>query len=279
MSRSVTNPRGGAWGPWPRGRRAFDRRVLLISFAISVVVHGAVIVLYSVVLRSLRPALELVPWSGQEVRPSGTEIVILRERPAGEGEPVPEARRERRREPEGAAPRPPRPAGPALPAAGAARKPVPTAADVLRPRVRDPRLWRPTDEAILSLTPEERVRIRLYVKFEALNDSLAAEADAAARATDWTVADAEGNRWGVSPGQLHLGTITLPLPLDLVAAPGKRQEAEQRLRDFSEVERAAAAARVQEVWKERAKAIRERKDRERRERQAADSAEARPPPP
>lgn len=279
MSRSVTNLRGEAWGPRPGGRRHLDRRVLLISFTISFVVHGAVIVLYPVVMRSLRPALELVPWPGEEVRPSGTEIVILLERPAGEEAPVSEPRPERRREPERPPSTMPRPAGPALPEAEVARKPAPTAADVLRPTLRDPRLWRPTDEAILSLTPEERMRIRLYVKLEALNDSLAAEADAAARATDWTVADADGNRWGVSPGQLHLGKITLPLPVGFVAAPGKREEAEQRLRDFSEIERAAASAHVQEVWKERAKAIRERKDRERRERQAADTAETRPPPP
>ena len=56
------------------------------------------------------------------------------------------------------------------------------------------------------------MRLRFLARLEVLNDSAAAAAEAAAEATDWTYTDEEGRRWGISPGKLHLGDLTLPLP-------------------------------------------------------------------
>ncbi|MBI4541030.1 MAG: hypothetical protein HY704_16130 [Gemmatimonadetes bacterium] len=257
-------------------RRTPGRRPYLFGFSVSLVVHALAVVLYPVVMRSLRPAVGVIE-RGVERRPAGIQVVVLRE-PSGAPEEVAPTPERRRPEAERPVPAQPGPAAADRPGPAAGGR-APTAAERLRPRLGDPRLWRPPDEALTRLTPEERMRIRLYVTLEAINDSLAAEADAVARATDWTITDKDGNRWGVSPGQIHLGKITLPLPVGFVAPPGKRQEAEARMRDASDLERGAAAAQAQEVWKERAKAIRERKDRERAEREQADTTGARQPPP
>jgi hypothetical protein len=113
------------------------------------------------------------------------------------------------------------------------------------------------------------VRERVAGSIQAINDSVAAEVAAAERATDWTVKDKDGKRWGVSPGKLHLGDITLPLPLAFATPPGRRDEMNARVRSYNEIEAQSSRAQIKDSFQERVKAIRARKDRERAEKRKA----------
>jgi len=137
-----------------------------------------------------------------------------------------------------------------------------SAAERLRPRVGDWRLWlvyplaRRTD-----LTPAERtaqLEARLQAILEAYDDSMAAELARQAEAMDWTVGE-EGNKWGVSPEGLHLGPLTVPLPFYI--GPGR--ESEDMLREYGEIQRQAGEGAIRDAQDERIKATRERKQRER----------------
>ncbi len=115
----------------------------------------------------------------------------------------------------------------------------------------------------------DAVRERLAGSIQAFNDSVAAEVAAAERATDWTMKDKDGNRWGVSPGKLHLGKVTLPLPVAFQTPPGRRDEVNARLRSYNEIEQQSARAQIKDSFEERVKEIRKRKDRERAEKRKA----------
>jgi hypothetical protein len=135
--------------------------------------------------------------------------------------------------------------------------------DRLAPRTpADPRLFGPVDGLPPPAGPDE-VRARLAERINAYNDSLAAERFAEAKATDWTTTDKDGNRWGVSPGKLHLGKITLPLPLAFVPPSGRRDEVNAKLRSYSEIEQGASRAEFKDSFEERVKEIRKRKEAER----------------
>ena len=71
-----------------------------------------------------------------------------------------------------------------------------------------------------------------------------AERDRMASFTDWTYTDEEGRRWGVSPEGLHLGDVTIPIPLYFGASPGKRLEMEQRALDLADLNRAASYSEI-----------------------------------
>ena len=152
------------------------------------------------------------------------------------------------------------------PAADLARSlaPGPTAAERLRPRAGDLRLWAPVDPEITKLTREEVMRLLLVAELEDLADSMAIAEEIARRGTDWTYTDDEGRRWGVSPGKLHLGDITLPLPFGFSASPWEREQNAGRIWAWDDINQAAARKGVQDVWKERAEAIRRRMEAERK---------------
>lgn len=138
-----------------------------------------------------------------------------------------------------------------------------TLRDRLAPRApADPRLFGPVDGLPPPVGPDA-VRARLADRVRAYNDSLAAVHFAAAKATDWTTTDKDGNRWGVSPGKLHLGKITLPLPLAFVPPAGRRDEVNAKLRSYSEIEQGASRAEFKDSFEDRVKEIRKRKDAER----------------
>jgi hypothetical protein len=94
---------------------------------------------------------------------------------------------------------------------------------------------------------------------------VALAAAAAARAVDWTKTDADGGRWGISPEGLHLGDITIPIPVNFSPGPGKRDEVAGRVRDWSEIQSQGSRMEGKETFEERVKAIRERKEKERKE--------------
>jgi len=177
------------------------------------------------------------------------------------------------------APRPPRtpprggfaappggpPAGPA-PAAGRAGVPgggvggggTGTGLEV-RP---DPRLYvDPRRIALPEPTPHERYMAHLEARLRGLQDSAAAEAERQRRATDWTVRDADGRRWGVSPGRIHLGPLgSLPLPLTLGGSGERRDEAEAERRQRAEIDRQEQRRETRRTQEERARATRTRQD-------------------
>ncbi|MDT8369276.1 MAG: hypothetical protein RQ745_08720 [Longimicrobiales bacterium] len=150
-------------------------------------------------------------------------------------------------------------------------EPVPEgtpAADRLRAQAPDPKLY-PVNLDIQRLTAEQIMELDLMVSMEAIRDSIAAAQARAEAYTDWTFTDAEGKRWGVTPGKLHLGGITLPLPFGFGSTPWNLTAERERATRDAEIERQAITGLILETWEERFRAMRARADRARRERNEA----------
>lgn len=262
----MEQPARRASSPPGRGARSRStirahRRATWIAFGISALVHLAVILVYpSLMEREIEnPVPFLLPNAGASQQ--GMEAIVLvevdeldePERPPEPDEP------EDIRAPVAPDTRPDLGEG----AGDVLVPPSPTAAERLRADLSDRRLWSPIPEEALELTLKQRLELELAARIAAANDSAAAADAAARRATDWTYTDDEGRRWGVSPGQLHLGDVTLPLPFSFGVNPAMRDAANRRAWEWQEIERGAAAGLRRDSWKERAAAIRERRDRER----------------
>lgn len=248
-------------------RRGRDRRVLLVGLAISAVLHLVVITLVSDWLnpdsrRPPRPAPATIAEP-----PRGMRAVEMSIEPAARDLDVPELPEpDEREDPQERDDPAPRVVATAEAAADSAPADSLTAADRLAVRVVDPRLWEPM--ILIPRAPTiEDVEARIGAAVELLSDSALAEAEAAIRARDWTVEGADGGKWGISPGKLHLGTITLPLPIwfpvdpDALAAEAQWYELDQQLE----------RSRILESFEERVRAIRERRERERAESQKGDN--------
>ncbi len=244
------------------------RRAFWISLGLSGALHLLAIALY--------PNLHLrIPEAGYRpggaatfATPQGTELVNLRELAPTD----PEALRPELREPEpekppvldapGAGGKPPmEPASPGEGAAGASPR---TNAELLRPGDGDLRIWAPIDPERYQPSLEELMEMGLLWELEAFADSAALADEMARRALDWTYKDAEGRRWGVSPGKLHLGDLTLPLPFGFGPPPEGREKIQGRVWEWEEIQRGVGSAAVRESWKERNEAIRRRKEAERK---------------
>lgn len=238
--------------------RRYDR-IVAISLIASVLVHILLIRLSPLVIRYLEPDIGfyfpsqpvVIPEQGMRV----VDVVVV-ESPDIEPEPVPEP------EPE----EPPT----AEPEFGV--EPYVSAAERLRPRVGDWRLWLvPPVMRRTDLTPAERaagVRARLYAILEAYDDSVAAELERELEALIWTIGE-EGEEWGISPGKLHLGGITLPLPLFFGPHPAEARRHEGSIDEWSAIQRQAGQGAVDDAFEDRVRAIRERKAREEAEAAAA----------
>ena len=150
-----------------------------------------------------------------------------------------------------------------------------SAAERLRAGPVSPRLWRALDAEPIEPTPEEALELRLLAAIEEMNDSAAAQAERERAALDWTHTDGDGGKWGVTPGRLHLGDITIPLPFGFGPPPdynGDRAEAAFR---FSDIDRAAGSLAARQSWRERAEVMRRRREARRRaELEARAEAEA-----
>lgn len=149
--------------------------------------------------------------------------------------------------------------------------------DRLRYRLNEPQVWRPLAEIVSDEpSPQDVVAQRIASQLGAFNDSVAAEAAAAERALDWTTTDADGNRWGVSPGAIHLGSITIPIGnTQFAVAPGRREEFAGRVRSWNEIGDQAVREEAKGQFKDRVKAIEERMNRERAARGIAPPAPVR----
>jgi hypothetical protein len=243
-------------------RRGRERRVLYVGLAISLALH---IVLIAIAGRLLDPDVVYVPELRETtvVEPErGIRVVGIVESEVAEAmAPEPVA------EPVRPAPRRPQVAPPAVTEDAEAAPERRTAAERLAPRVVDPRLWRPM--IVLPREPSfEDVQARVAAAIEMLSDSALAETERAIRSRDWTVEDAKGGRWGVSPGKLHLGSLTLPLPLYFPVD----MEEQARQAYWFELETQLQRAEFLENFDSRVRSIRERRDRERSEGRPSDNS-------
>jgi hypothetical protein len=236
-----------------------SRRVVWSAFAISAAVHLLAILLYPLVFEDLGPSVPTSLPTTTEPR-QGIEVVELNEIDAA-AEPV---------EPEDPTEiedvdRPAADAdAPVLEdVTGIEVVPLTGMVDRLRPALTDERLWRELPPSFYELTLEQREEVVVAARLAAWLDSVQSGLAAEAALTDWTFTDSKGGRWGVSPGKIHLGDVTLPLPLNFGIPVGKRDETNELVWQWEEIMRQAARADVEMTWKERAEAIRIRRDRER----------------
>lgn len=150
-----------------------------------------------------------------------------------------------------------------------------SAAERLRAVIDDPRLLDALEPGPIEPTPHEALELRIMAAIEAMNDSATAEAARARAALDWTHTDEDGGKWGVTPGRLHLGDITIPLPFGFGPPPdynGDRAEMAFRL---SDIDRAAGSTAARQSWKERIEVMRQRREARRQaEMEAKAEAEA-----
>lgn len=256
-----------------RAPRVSYRRAFRVGIGLSVLLH------LLIVLFAWRTRLVPVPVVGEytpALAVGGEQAAMRVERivPVAEAQDDAEAPVPPEREPEPereATPGPVTQPG----AVDAAPSPGASVAERLRPRMVDPRLWtRPELPPPEQPSDIERVRARIAARIQEWNDSVAYEAARAADAMDWTVKDGEGRRWGVSPGKIHLGDITIPVPVGLGGPSQRREEQEKRARRDAEIAAQAERTDVDEFRQDRVKAIRERKDRERQERTGTSTAGA-----
>ncbi|MEX0979808.1 MAG: hypothetical protein WDZ89_01865 [Gemmatimonadota bacterium] len=266
-------PEGGNFRQHPRPS---GRRILFFSLLASALIHLLVIVVYPILMErgfagdpvreaetpelpdeamrvlSLRELREAGPEESVEPEPSEA-VAAPPEDPDDPDDPE---------EPDETEPTDPVTAPPVEGAVAAPDAPAPTPAERLQPHMVDPRLWREVGPGA-GLSDADRARIRVYGLMEEWGDSIAALEEAERRALDWTYTDDEGRRWGISPGRIHLGEFSLPLPIHFSTPPGLRDEVERRAWEWEEIERGAASAAVRDALKNRAQEIRARRNAER----------------
>ena len=141
-----------------------------------------------------------------------------------------------------------------------------TAADRLRPGYGDRRLWSAIPEEIARLSGRQLAQLELDMAIAAIADSMAVLDETSRRATDWTYTDDQGRRWGVSPGQIHLGGITIPIPFGFAVPPSV--EGARRAWQDADVAGQAGRATTAATLKDRAAEIRRRRDAERAKERA-----------
>lgn len=241
------------------------RWALLIGAGVSLLVHVALVLWISGELFIPRFEYESPP-RPTPVLPEGLQVVTV-EVPEAE-EPAPTEPRPRRPPPSPEEPEeqpPPEEEEPAegqpTPAPEAEEEGV-TNAERLRPREGDGRLWREFwDEDLRgrylggSARADSAIRAILGRYF----DSLRLSQEEYAEARDWTVGEGD-ERWGISPEGIHLGDITIPLPVDRLLSPTgpRRRELERELRELQEIQRQEAIGQAEETREERIDEMRKR---------------------
>lgn len=250
-------------GPDQVGRERPYRRALVVGIAVSVVVHGLLLLLVGGVEIGRRPFVSSPP---RPEAPEGLVVIRFLLAPPDAEEPAP------RRPAEEAARRPavrPAPERPGrLPAAETeAEEPALTNAERLRPRMGDDRLWvdfrHPIRPGSISRDRYAEAVDRLREVVRIWLDSLQLSEEQRRRALDWTFGE-EGSRWGISPEGLHLGEITIPIPFGSLFQQGGPlgREAEQALRDLQEIRAQDVRGDVEKAMEERREEMRRRSEEE-----------------
>lgn len=149
---------------------------------------------------------------------------------------------------------PPAKATPLVPSARAPSAPS-SAAERVNPKMGDSRLWASfgTSNAPAHLDDAARRRITLKewnavvnprLSIEEYNDSVRLAEEAAAKAVDWTLKTGPDGRWGVSPEGIHLGSLTLPIPIQFATPPGRREGAGVAQRSWSNIQAQSGAMEI-----------------------------------
>ena len=251
----------------PRKHRRAHRRALAVGIGASAALHVVAILLYSVVMTRWGPketvlAVQSLSRFTSDMRVVRVIEIELPDLTAESPEELPE--------PTAEAP----PFSDALPSGAddvdldeppRGRR----AADVLRVRSSDARLWREAMPELFELTEAERMQLELAGRLEEWTDSVAEVIAAELALTDWTTTDDQGRRWGISPGKLHLGDVTLPLPFYFSGNSIQREQAGRRAWEDQDILNGANVQALRSSWRARAEAIRRRRDRDRDETPAA----------
>jgi hypothetical protein len=244
--------------------KARNRRVMWVSLAISLALHALVVLIYSTWGETGIPGVTLPPTVDPDGSQGGTQIIAIAEQPPEESTQSLEPPEPLQPEPDEAPAPSEAPSTGVGPETDAEESTVPGhVADLLRPLLGDSVLWRQVDPALTELSDQEELELRLRWALTEWNEAMTSERAARDAALDWTYTDDEGNTWGVSPGKLHLGKITVPLPIGFGPPPGRSADLDRRAFEDLDIDRAEGRARAWETWEERGKAIRERVDRER----------------
>jgi hypothetical protein len=245
---------------WQNSRGLGSWRVRTTAFGVAVAAHVLAILLYTSAMRVLAPDGFTVPVQSDTDPEQGVDVIQLIEVDQDDPEQPDEPEEIERLSTPTEIVRPPVVPGPLV---GELVPPGPTAAERLRPNLSDARLWAEPPPEFYELTLEQREELLASARIVEWYDSVAAVQAAEDRLTDWTFRDGSGGRWGVADGKIYLGDIALPLPLNFGVPVGKRDETARRVWEFNEIERQSQQYLIDQNWKERAAAIRERRDRER----------------
>jgi hypothetical protein len=257
---------------WRDSRGLGSRRLRTAAFGFSVALHLVAVVLYASGRGLLSPERLVLPLVSDQESDQGVDLIQLIEIDAGDPD-----RPENPDEIEDvqvaeADARPPYIPGPLV---GELLPPGPSAAERLRVNLVDPRLWAALPPEFYQLTLEEREELLLSQRIVEWFDSVAIARASEDRLTDWMFRDGQGGRWGVADGRIYLGDMSLPLPFDFGVPVGKRDEYARRIWEFDEITRQSQQYLIDQNWKERAEAIRQRRDRERAAAAARDTVRIR----
>ncbi len=262
-----------------RGNRSLgsrDRTPDVAGLAISVLAHLAVIALYPFFTGSDSPSSLSSPSLPVTPEPGGTQVVrIVEVATPAPGDPVNPLEIDDPADPD-IVPDVPEIEGEGFRLPERYR----SAGERLRVGRGDPRLWQPLPPELVEPTREQILRVQLLAEIASMHDSAVAEAERERRALDWTRTDEDGNRWGVSPGRIHLGKFSVPLPFGFGPPPdysGDQAEMAFRLND---IDRAAGTRALRQSWKERSEVMRQRREEERKAAEEREQGtEGKPPPP
>ena len=248
----------------PRDRGMAHKRALTVGMGASAALHIGVVALYSLVITQWSPRETVFAVESSSRAFSDMRVVqvveielpdLTAEPPDDPSEPTAEIRLEV------VDVGPPFPDGVDLGEPPGGRR----ASEVLRVRAADLRLWREAMPELFELTDAERMQLELAGRLEEWTDSVAQIVAAELALTDWTTTDDQGRRWGISPGQLHLGDLTLPLPFYFGGNSWQRDEANRRAWEDQDILNGANVQALRSSWRERAEAIRRRRNRDRDE--------------
>jgi hypothetical protein len=246
---------------WLDSRGLGSWRVRLAAFGLSVALHVLGVALYSTFMRVMRPDAVTFTIPAATDSDQGVEVVRLMDIDES-GDPEEPEDPDEIEDVEAAAAdaRPPLIVDSGV---GELVPPGPTAAERLRPNLTNPRLWAALPPEFYELTLEEQEELLVSARIVEWYDSLMLAEAAEGRLTDWTFRDGQGGRWGVADGKIYLGDLALPLPINFGTPVGKRDETNRRIWEFEEISRQSQRYLIEQTWKERAEATRQRRDRER----------------